>query len=56
MVCMASNSETHKGETVDLVDILEKELDDKRVKVFGKEDIENKQRFNSELKGWFEKR
>jgi hypothetical protein len=56
LVCMASNSENHRGELVDLVDTLEKELDDNRIKIFGKEDVLDKNRFDNKLREWFEKR
>jgi hypothetical protein len=56
LVCLASNAETHEGQTVDLVSILEQELDDERVKVLGLEDILDKKRFSRKLSEWFEKR
>lgn len=56
LVCMASNLENHKGQTVDLVKNLEEELDDERVIVFGMEDILTETRFTNKLREWFEKR
>lgn len=56
LVCMASNSENHRGNIVDLVNKLKEELDDKRIIIFGKEDIQDSQRFTNKLKGWFESR
>lgn len=56
LVCMASNAENHEGKTEDLVSRLKQELDDKRIAVFGKENILDKKQFTNELRGWFEKR
>lgn len=57
LFCLASDSFIEKNSTqTNYVNLLENELQDSHITIFGKEDILDKTRFTNKLREWFEKR